>query len=619
MKTITRILSILLVFVSFISFSQDGKIITEEIESYEEARKEKVRVYLENHQNYKSNRFSVLVDIINGKPIHVENHNQKAARATRTNLLQLGGDLGLDLEGEGLKIGLWEVGGHPLLNHFEFRDDNGDSKITVSDNVSQSSFHATHVAGTLAAKGLNSGATGMATKANLLAFDNLSDVTEVLAQARDNGLLLSNHSYGIPVRNLDDNEWVMGAYNNSARTWDAVIELNPSYLMVVSAGNDGNAVYDGGLGSRLDKLTGEKNAKNNLVVANASDVELDDDSNMVSATINSSSSQGPTDDGRIKPDITGLGTQLISTSNASTSAYGVATGTSMSAPNVTGSAALLQELYSRLNNKYMLASTLKGLICVTADDFGLEGPDPIGGWGIMNSKKAAEAIINNEDITMIFEHTLVNNSTYTFNITKDQFQELEVGVVWTDVRGDALENDINNPRPALVNDIDLKIIGSDETEYFPWKLDLENLTSPAIKGDNTVDTVEIINIDNSSNDTYTVEVSHKGTLDDETQIVSIIVTGITTSTLSSENFTTESISFWPNPVKDNLNISSKDFGFSNDVSVSIYDMMGREILSVSDFSNPNALSVDLSSLSNGVYIVNLTDGEQTINNRIIKE
>jgi subtilisin family serine protease len=459
----------------------------------------------------------------------------------------------------------------------------------------------------------------MATKANLLAFDNVSDVTEALLQARDNDLLFSNHSYGVPVGNLDGNEWYMGAYSSPARTWDAVIKLNPYYLMVVSAGNDGNAVYDGGLGSRLDKLTGNKNSKNNLVVANASDVELDDEGELVSATINSGSSQGPTDDGRIKPDITGLGTQILSTSNASTSAYGVATGTSMSAPNVTGSAALLQELYSRLNNKYMLASTLKGLICVTADDFGLEGPDPIGGWGVMNSKKAAETIIDNEDLTMIFEHTLSNNSTYTFNITKDQFQELEVGVVWTDVRGNALENDINNPTPALINDIDLKIIGSDDTEYFPWKLDLENLTSPAIKGNNTVDTVEIINIANSSSETYTVEISHKGILDDESQIVSIIVTGITSSTLSSKNFTTESISFWPNPVNDNLNITTKDFGFNDDVSVSIYDMTGREILSVNDFNSPNALNIDVSSLSNGVYIVNLTDGQHSIQSRIIKE
>jgi hypothetical protein len=80
-----------------------------------------------------------------------------------------------------------------------------------------------------------------------------------------------------------------------------------------------------------------------------------------------------------------------------------------------------------------------------------------------------------------------------------------------------------------------------------------------------------------------------------------------------------SISFWPNPVNNNLNITAKDFGFSNDVSVSIYDMMGKEILKVSDFNDPNALSVDVSSLSNGVYIVNLTDGQQTINKRIIKE
>jgi hypothetical protein len=47
--------------------------------------------------------------------------------------------------------------------------------------------------------------------------------------------------------------------------------------------------------------------------------------------------------------------------------------------------------------------------------------------------------------------------------------------------------------------------------------------------------------------------------------------------------------------------------------------MGREILKMSDFDDLNALSANVSSLSKGVYIVNLTDGQQTINRRIIKE
>ena len=619
MKTITSALTIFLLLITLSVFSQGDERLINEIDSFEEARQERVRTYLDNHLSYRADRFSVLVDVINGRPIHVENNNLKAARATRTNYLQVGGDLGLGLEGEGIDIGIWEVGGHPLLDHFEFRNEDGSSKVFVLDNVDGSSFHATHVAGTLAAKGLNPGAKGMATKSNLLAFDNLNDINEAFLQSRDNNLIVSNHSYGIPVGSLTGNEWYMGAYNNSARLWDAISYSQTSYLMVVSAGNDGNTVYTGGLGPRLDKLTGEKNAKNNLVVANASNVELDDDGNMISATINSSSSQGPSDDGRIKPDITGLGTQILSTSSASVSSYGVATGTSMSAPNVSGSAVLLQELYNRLNNKYMLSSTLKGLILVTADDFGLEGPDPIGGWGVMNSKKAAETVMNDGDLTMIYEHVLTNNETYTFEVTKDQFKELEVGVVWTDPRGQALEGQLNNPRPALVNDIDLKIIGTDGIEYFPWKLDLNNLDLPAINGNNTVDNVEIININNSLSETYTVEVSHKGTLENDMQTISIIATGITFSTLTTGNFTSESISFWPNPVKDNLNISSKDIGFGDDVRVSIYDMLGREILSIGDFNNPNTLSVDVSSLSNGVYILNLTDGQHSIQSRIIKE
>jgi hypothetical protein len=88
----------------------------------------------------------------------------------------------------------------------------------------------------------------------------------------------------------------------------------------------------------------------------------------------------------------------------------------MSAPNVSGSALLLQELYFNTNENYMLSQTLKGLISVTANDAGPEGPDQFSGWGLMNSKRAAEAILDNGLNDIIIEDELESGETQTLRI-----------------------------------------------------------------------------------------------------------------------------------------------------------------------------------------------------------
>ena len=98
------------------------------------------------------------------------------------------------------------------------------------------------------------------------------------------------------------------------------------------------------------------------------------------------SSWGPTDDGRIKPDIVGIGENILSASSNSDDAYVTLTGTSVSAPNVAGSLLLLQEYYARKNYGFMMrSSTLKGLALHTANEAGTtQGPDYQFGWGLLN-------------------------------------------------------------------------------------------------------------------------------------------------------------------------------------------------------------------------------------------
>jgi hypothetical protein len=211
------------------------------------------------------------------------------------------------------------------------------------------------------------------------------------------------------------------------------------------------------------------------------------------------------------------------------------------------------------------------------------------------------------------------NPIFEFDVTYENAEDIILGLVWNDPAGPAENGNINNPEGRLINNLDLKLTSQSESEYLPWMLDENDLLGDAIKGVNNRDNVEIINIENLSNGIYKVRVEYQGDLLDGSQDFSLVLNKYSNISLSSNDFKENSISFWPNPVNDILNITTKDFGFSNDASVSIYDITGREILRVSDYNNPNAMSIDVSSLSNGVYIVNLTDGQQTMNSRIIKE
>lgn len=78
----------------------------------------------------------------------------------------------------------------------------------------------------------------------------------------------------------------------------------------------------------------------------------------------------------------GNGVDLLSSTSDSDDSYGFSSGTSMSAPNISKSLALLQQHYRRLNDEFMFASHLKALVLHTADDGKKKGPDYQFGWGV---------------------------------------------------------------------------------------------------------------------------------------------------------------------------------------------------------------------------------------------
>lgn len=570
-------------------------------------------------------RYSQIYDVLDGVVLYRTTHNADAAIATRTADLQLNGSLGLNLDGSGMTVGVWDFG--PVdLTHPEFQFKNEYSRIenvdkTSVDKGTEYSDHATHVSGTIGAKGIDAKAKGMATNIKIKSYNWTNDKKEMVLAAADadSPILLSNHSYGVPIVG-DDKEklpaYYMGAYTKDARDIDEILRNNPKYLIVASAGNDGKVSYTGGMYSNFDKLTSDKNAKNNLVVANANPIMKLFSSEFKSLIISSSSSQGPTDDLRVKPDIAGDGSEVYST--IPNGGYDVYSGTSMAAPNVTGTLVLLQQYYKQLNGDYMNSSTLKGLVCHTAlDDIAAPGPDPSFGWGFLDARGAAETIKNASLKKIILDELSLNQGgNHTISFTAQAGDKIKASICWTDMPGDFADNEPNDPTPRLVNDLDLRVSKDGET-YFPWKLDYSPSSGFSnSKGDNKVDNIEIIEFNAPTSGIYNLTVSHKGRLkgneggpfDPQKQNFSLILTGANASLATKSNALNMGLSIFPNPNNGEFSISIESAVINdNPVLVSVYDISGRLVLRKKYENSFQSFyeTINLGQALPGVYLVNI--------------
>ncbi|WP_284650913.1 S8 family serine peptidase [Flavobacterium terrisoli] len=527
-----------------------------------------------------------------GLPIYYATDNVNAAKTTRANHLNSGGSLGLNLDGQGMTARVWD-GGNVRTNHNSF----GGRVVAVDLSGTETVLHATHVTGTVVAGANIAAAKGMASQANARTFDWGEDDAEAVSETMQ-GMLISNHSYGTPISGTGDPlpAWYIGSYTYSAYLWDDIAYDAPYYLAVMSAGNEGgNDDNAEPLASGYDKLVGNKGAKNNMVVANALDATVAADGTLTAdVQINPSSSQGPTDDLRVKPDITGNGTNVTSTSNSGISATAALSGTSMASPNVAGSLLLLQQHYHNLTNSYMRASTLKGLACHTADDAGEVGPDPVYGWGLLNCKKAAQALTGNGLSAWVSEENLADGQEFSITVNAIGTTPLIASITWTDVPGTINTGGLpaNDQTPALVNDLDIRVV-KNSTISFPWRLNPDDPTGAAIRtGDNNVDNVEQVKIDAPTAGQYTITVKHKGTLVNGGQKFSLVITGLTST-------------FALNSTSDNLTVCANQ----NAVYTFNYSQTGGGTTTFSAVGLPTGASASFSpnSLSaNGTVTMTVT-------------
>jgi hypothetical protein len=473
-------------------------------------------------------KVSVLYTFRDDEPLYRTTLNANAAISTGANLLRDGG-APYGLNGTGLKVGVWD-GGSVRSTHQEF-----GTRVTKRNASAANDDHATHVAGTIGASGVNPLAKGMAPAVTIDSYDWDSDYAEMTAAgaatATDTARIpLSNHSYGIGAVTAD-----MGRYETEANTTDALAVSLPYYLIFWAAGNEQDTLTAKG---GYQSITFNGLAKNILTIGAGDDAVTAGVRNPAAGTLASFSSMGPCDDGRIKPDLTANGVDLLSSIATSNSAYdGTYSGTSMATPNALGSAVLIEQLYAReFSGQRLRASMLKALLIQTADDVGRPGPDYQYGWGYLNVKAAADLLLAHKASLAspkLIEGTLTSSSkTLTHAFTWDGASPIRATLCWTDPTG-TVQTAADSRTPNLKNDLDLKITAPNgTTNYLPFVMPFvgswtdASMTSNATTGVNKVDNVEQVYVATPTlPGTSTITVTLPGTLTGTAQIYSLVVSG----------------------------------------------------------------------------------------------
>lgn len=302
-------------------------------------------------------------------------------------------------------------------------------------------------------------------------FANLfADDAGILAT---NKVTVQNHSYGTAIQQF---------YGAEAVSYDIQLWQNKNLVHVFSAGNRGTSFAIDGKYANINgyaNLTGNfKMAKNIITVA-----AIDNRGNIAPE-----SSAGPLYDGRLAPQITALGPN----------------GTSDAAAIVSGTIAVMQQVYKDSNNQTLpAASLIKAILYNTAEDIFNPGPDYKTGYGLLNSYAAIKAILQKK----YDGSTILQNQQWTKTvIVPANAAQLKITLAYNDTAAA-----VNNNK-ALTNDIDLEVIQLNTGEvYRPWVLSAaassDSLNKTPMRKRDSLNTAEQVSIAFPAAGNYQVKVA----------------------------------------------------------------------------------------------------------------
>lgn len=343
---------------------------------------------------------------------------------------------------------------------------------TLQTDVAQDPVgdHGDMVAGIVGGAGnLDPTTVGMAPGARIIVEQYQGNLPSTIDLYQDEGAVIFNSSYS---------DGCNAGYTTITRKVDQEIHDNPAIVQVFSAGNEGNSDCGYGAGAGWGNITGgHKIAKNCIAVANLTDNEM----------VVSSSSRGPTEDGRLKPDISAYGQGQTSTDPGNS--YSAGGGTSAAAPGVAGSLAVLYEGWRDIHGSDPASGLIKALVLNTADDLGATGPDHVYGWGRLNAARAWQAMSEAHFIPDAVDQgqQLQHVIDVPPGVTEVRFM-----LYWTDPEA-ALQSPV-----VLVNDLDLQAFDPSNALHRPWEIantpDPAVLATPASPGEDHLNNAEQVRV-----------------------------------------------------------------------------------------------------------------------------